>query len=116
MARNPNVTLREGWRPSATRRMWRPCAISTPRQKPRREIADYLDGGVISAANPPKDPSESAAVHSARGMGVAWNQTPRRGPTRKASAQQDEQEEAAGGIEPPYGALQAPVYLINQPI
>jgi hypothetical protein len=72
-----------------------------------REIADYLDG-VINAAKPPNRPSASTAVPPGCGMGVAWNGTAPNHLSAESSPQHDEHEEAAGGIEPPYGALQAP--------
>jgi hypothetical protein len=72
-----------------------------------REIADYLDG-VISAAKPPNRPSASTAVPPGCRMCVASNTPARNRQLAESSPHQDEQEEAAGGIEPPYGALQAP--------
>ena len=107
IARNPNVTLRELMATIGHSSHVAALRYQHATAERSREIADYLDG-VISAARPLNSSPESAAVPPGCGMGVAWSKaTPKPG-SRKASPQQDEQEEAAGGIEPPYGALQAP--------
>jgi hypothetical protein len=107
IARNPSVTL---WELMAT--IGHSSHVAALRYQHAtaersREIADYLDD-VISAAQPPESSPQSTAVPPGCGMSVAWSEPVLIRSSRKGSPQQDEQEEAAGGIEPPYGALQAP--------
>jgi hypothetical protein len=107
IARNPNVTL---WELTATiRHSSHVAALRYHRLTADRseEIAAYLDG-VISAATAPNRRSPSASVRDGCGMGVAWSEEPRNDGSEKRASKQGHQLEAAGGIEPPYGALQAP--------
>jgi hypothetical protein len=41
-------------------------------------------------------------------MGLAWSNEAQTDGSEKLASKQGQQLEAAGGIEPPYGALQAP--------
>ena len=107
IARNPNVTLRELMATIGHSSHVAALRYQHATAERSKEIADYLDG-VISAAQRSSSPSGSASVPPGRGMGVAWKQSAQTDPSTKPFPHQDEQEEAAGGIEPPYGALQAP--------
>ncbi len=105
IARNPNVTLRELMATIGHSSHVAALRYQHATAERSKEIADYLDG-VISAVHRSSSPSGSAPVPAGRGMGVAWKQPAQTDPSTKPSPYQDEQEEAAGGIEPPYGALQ----------
>ena len=107
IARNPSVTLRELMATIGHSSHVAALRYQHATAERSREIAEYLDG-VISAARPPNRSPETTIVPPACGMGAAWSEPVPKPPSRKGSPQQDEQQEAAGGIEPPYGALQAP--------
>ena len=107
IARNPNVTSRELMATIGHSSHVAALRYQHATAERSREIAAYLDD-VISAATPPNRPAASAAVPEGRGIGVAWNESVERGDPGKRATNQGQQEEAAGGIEPPYGALQAP--------
>ena len=107
IARNPNVTLRELMATIGHSSHVAALRYQHATAERSREIADYLDG-VISAAKPRDRLSDSTAVPPGCGMGVASNTPARNRQSAESSPQLDDQKEAAGGIEPPYGALQAP--------
>jgi len=107
IARNPSVTLRELMATIGHSSHVAALRYQHATAERSREIADYLDG-VISAARPTNRSPEATTVPRGCGMGVAWSEPVAKRSSRKGSPQQDELLEAAGGIEPPYGALQAP--------
>jgi len=107
IARNPNVTLRELMATIGHSSHVAALRYQHATAERSKEIADYLDG-VICAATAPNRPSESTSVPEGCGMGVAWNEKARRAGSKNRAPKQGQHVEAAGGIEPPYGALQAP--------
>ncbi len=108
IARNLNVTLRELMATIGHSSHVAALRYQHATAERSKEIATYLDE-VISAATPPNRPLASAAVPEGDcGMGVASNESVDRGASGNRIPNQGQQEEAAGGIEPPYGALQAP--------
>jgi len=107
IARNPNVTRRELMATIGHSSHVAALRYQHATAERSKEIADYLDS-VISAAKGSKSVSESASVPVGYGMGAAWSEPAHTDRSTKPFPQQGEQEEAAGGIEPPYGALQAP--------
>jgi hypothetical protein len=72
-----------------------------------KEIGASL-GGVIDAAPALNRSSPSAAVPEGCGIGAAWSEEARSHGSKDRAPKQGQHVEAAGGIEPPYGALQAP--------
>ncbi len=107
IARNPNVTLSELMATIGHSSHAAALRYQHATAERSREIADYLDD-VIIAAKPPNPPPESTELPRCCGMGVVWSKQAWNQPSAESSPQQDERKEAAGGIEPPYGALQAP--------
>ena len=107
IARNPNVTLRELMATIGHSSHVAALRYQHATAERSKEIADYLDG-VITAATASNRPSPSASVPEGCGMGVAWNEKARNFGSKNIAPKQGQQLEAAGGIEPPYGALQAP--------
>ncbi len=75
-----------------------------------RAAADFLDEQIARVERPERAPL--VAIGDKRGrsraMDARWQVGTRPGRTRKTGPDQDRLPEAAGGIEPPYGALQAP--------
>ncbi len=109
IARNPNVTFRELMATIGHSSHVAALRYQHATAERSKEIADYLDG-VISAARGSSSAPGSACVSESCGMGVAWGNQAHGDPSKKYVRKQDEHLEAAGGIEPPYGALQAPAF------
>jgi hypothetical protein len=107
IARNPNVTLRELMATIGHSSHVATLRYQHATAERSKEIADHLDG-VITAATAPNRPSPPASVHDGCGMGVARSKEPPNDGSEKRAPKQAQHFEAAGGIEPPYGALQAP--------
>jgi integrase len=107
IARNPNVTLRELMTTIGHSSHVAALRYQHATAERSREIATYLDG-VITAATALNHPPLAASVRDACGMGVAWSNHARSDGSEKPAPNQGQHCEAAGGIEPPYGALQAP--------
>jgi len=107
IARKPNVTLRELMATIGHSSHIAALRYQHATAERSKEIVAYLDD-VIGAATPPNRPPASTAVPEGFGMGVASNEKVESGGSGIHATNQGQQEEAAGGIEPPYGALQAP--------
>ena len=107
IARNPNVTLRELMATIGHSSHVAALRYQHATAERSKEIANYLDG-VITAATAANRPLPSASVPEGCGMGVAWNDKVRNAGSKNLAPKQGQHVEAAGGIEPPYGALQAP--------
>ncbi len=108
IARNPNVTLRELMATIGHSSYVAALRYQHATAERNQAIADYLDDVIDAAQTCAEVRSRPPSSESGCAIGVPWSDSVETATEAHTTADLRLHSEAAGGIEPPYGALQAP--------